>query len=69
MDGIKSDILIFKAKNELSHKIFLLLFEGHSRNALEAFLCNYIYSHSALTFLADSSRLYLQTKRDKRQSC
>jgi hypothetical protein len=50
IDGMQCGTPIYRGKNELSHEMSLLPFQGHLRKVLQGFLCNYIYSQVALVF-------------------
>jgi hypothetical protein len=46
---------MFRRKNRLPVKIFLLSFEGNLRKVIWVILCNSIYFQAALAFLAGNS--------------
>jgi hypothetical protein len=43
---------MFRGKNELSHEVFLLLFEAHLRKVSQGFQCNRNCPQAALAFIA-----------------
>jgi steroid 5-alpha reductase family enzyme len=62
-DGIKCDMLIFRAKNWLSNNVYLRSFEVWGN--IVGFLCSCIYPQATLLFLADGSIVGLGGPRVK----